>query len=160
MIEIISKTFNRKQTTQNYSKYKKKYKRFKKIFDRIRTKTSYQRSSQNRRDTTGPNGKLQIMGLKCCLKGRIVCLTWQIFSPEIKQKSNFFFISGSSLHFYNRCSKFFSKKRIHNSFQIRGKKTQRQQDPLKTMLNLSIFVPNRSCCLIHKHFLKKQNTLR
>ena len=48
-----------------------------------------------------------------------------IFSTQIiKQKSNFLVISGSSLHFLSRCSKFFSKKRIHNTFQIRVEKTQ------------------------------------
>ena len=49
-----------------------------------------------------------------------------IFSStqKIKQKSNFLVISGSSLHFLSRCSKFFSKKRIHNTFQIRIEKTQ------------------------------------
>ena len=42
--------------------------------------------------------------------------------------------------FLNDTVIFFSKKRIHNTFQIRGEKTQRQLDSLKTKLNLSIFV--------------------
>ena len=54
-----------------------------------------------------------------------------IYNPKIKQKHNFWGISVSSLHLLNWCSKFFFEKRIHNTFQIRGDKTQRQQKSLK-----------------------------
>ena len=46
-------------------------------------------------------------------------------------------ICGSSLHFFNLCCKFFRDKRIHNIFQVRGEKTQRQQSFLKTKLIIS-----------------------
>ena len=75
-----------------------------------------------------------------------------------KQKNYFLDISGSSLHFLKWCSKFFPEKRIHNTFQIRGEKTQRQQDSLKT--KLSIFVWNGSFCPIQNHILKKQNAMK
>ena len=57
--------------------------------------------------------------------------TWHIFNPKIKQKNNFLGISGSSLHLFNWCIKFFFEKRILNKFQIRGDKTQGQQNSWK-----------------------------
>ena len=50
-----------------------------------------------------------------------------VFNPPKNQKNNFLVISGSSFYFLNWYSKFFSEKRIHNTFQIRGDKTQTQQ---------------------------------
>ena len=41
---------------------------------------------------------------------------------KLKQKSNFLLNSGPS-PFFNSCSKFSSKKRIHHTFQIRGEDT-------------------------------------
>ena len=46
-------------------------------------------------------------------------LRLSIFQPKNK--------TASSLFFFKRCSKFLSEKRIHNTLQIRGEKTQRQQ---------------------------------
>ena len=54
-----------------------------------------------------------------------------IFNPKIRE-NNSLGISWSSLHIFNGCSKFFFEKRIHNISQIRGDKTQRQQNSLKT----------------------------
>ena len=44
---------------------------------------------------------VKIEGLECYLKDSPVpyVWTWHIFNPKIKQKNNFFIISGSSLHF-------------------------------------------------------------
>ena len=49
---------------------------------------------------------------------------------------------------------------INNTFQIHGKKTQRQQVSLNTKLNLSSFVQIGLCCPIQNHILKKQNIFR
>ena len=83
-----------------------------------------------------------------------------MFGLRILSTQNYFLdISGSSLHFFKWCSKFFSEKRIHYTFQFLGEKTQRQQDSLKTKL-LSIFACNGSCCPIQNHILKKQNAVK
>ena len=96
---------------------------------------------QNRRDTTRPNGKLLDHGFKVLFEGQncMFGLNKHIFNQKIKQKSNCLVISGSSLYFFNRCSKFFGQKRPHNSFLIREEMTQRQQDTWKLKLNSSIF---------------------
>ena len=104
---------------------------------------------------------MNIEDLKSYLKDSPVCLDLEYYIiPKIKQINYFLDIFGSSLHFLKWCSIFFSEKRTHNTFQIRGEKTQRQQDSLKTKLNLSIFVWNGSCCPIQNHILKKQNAMK
>ena len=68
MKEIISKTFNRKQTTKNYSKYYKTYK------DRNNNLTVFETNLHTRihpKTEAIPlrqTASLQVMGLKCYLK--------------------------------------------------------------------------------------------
>ena len=52
-----------------------------------------------------------------------VCLDLEYYQPKNKTENYYLDISGSSLHSFKWCSKFFSEKRIHNTFQIRGEKT-------------------------------------
>ena len=72
------------------------------------------------------------MRLKWDLKDSTICLDLTYFQPQNNQKNNFLGISGSSLHFFDWRSKFIFEKRIRNTFQIRGDKTQKQQNSLKT----------------------------
>ena len=62
-------------------------------------------------------------------------------------------ISGSSFHSFNWSSTFVVKKSIYRRSHIRGEKTQRLQDSLKTKLKLSFFVTNGSCSPIYGQIL-------
>ena len=79
---MLSKAFNRKQTSQNFSS-----KHFKKIiknekFDRIRTKTYFQRILRDRRDTSEPLGNLLYQVFKVGFKGQFHMFGLSIFSTQ------------------------------------------------------------------------------
>ena len=95
---------------------------------------------------------LNIDGLKSYLKkDNPVCLDLEYYQPKNEFKKRYIWVISP---FFKWCSKFFSDKRIHNTFLIRGEKNRKQQDSLKTKLNLSIYVWKGSCFPIQNHILK------
>ena len=86
----------------------------------------------NRRDPSEPNGNIWYQVFKVGFKGRSNMYAYfqVIFNPKIKQKI-IFCVYLIHLSIFNRCSKFIFEKCIHNTFQIRGDRTQRQQNSSK-----------------------------
>ena len=82
----------------------------------------------------GQTASLQLMGINCELKDKTVCLDLTYFQPNYKIEKLLYCYFWIFYPFFNWCSKFFSQTRIQNTFQIRGKMTQRQQYSLKTKL--------------------------
>ena len=70
---------------------------------------------------------LNIFRLKCYLKDNPVCLDLAYFKP--KNKTSYFWVIFPI--FLIDAVNSLVKKCIHYTFQIRGEKTQRQQDSLK-----------------------------
>ena len=83
---------------------------------------------------------LSIDRLKSDLKDSPVCLDLAYFQPQNKTEKELFSYFWVISPFFFKDAVNSAEKRIHNTFLIRGEKTQRQKHSLKPKPNLSIFV--------------------
>ena len=135
---------------------KKKFLRREIGFDCIRTKIFFHGLYKTDAIPLSHKAFLNIERLKSDLKDSPVCLDLAYFQPQNKTEKELFSYFWVISPFFFKDAVNSAEKRIHNTFQIRGEKTQRQKHSLKPKPNLSIFVWNGSCCRVHNYIWRNK----